>query len=215
MREENYDVSECFHWCLTSLRLVCCCSSCPRRFTSFARVLSKHTCSKLMEGRNSSANGSSQHACVCQLIAKRYRFLSDAERSKQSWWLQITQGWRSHQRLLNWLIMQLLVARAWCPSPSTLQLTWIWLVSAPINNQATINRAINSYCNTLIYSIIQGSSVITSSIYINTIYTHTRTLGLQHKHAHGRCYSHVKLHRHSDSQAFKWNFELFFLDYKT
>lgn len=58
--------------------------------------------------------------------------------------------------------------------PSTPQLTRIWLVSAPVNNQATINRAINSYCNTLIYSITQGSSVITSSIYINTIYTHTR-----------------------------------------
>lgn len=42
------------------------------------------------------------------------------------------------------------------------------------NNQATINRAINSYCNTLIYSIIQGSSVVTSSIYMNTIYTHAR-----------------------------------------
>lgn len=97
------------------------------------------------------------------------------------------------------IIMQRLVARAWRRSPSTPQLTRIWLVSAPINNQATINRAINSYCNTLIYSIIQGSSVVTSSIYINTIYTHThaRTRCLQHKHAYGRCCSHVKLHKQS------------------
>lgn len=70
------------------------------------------------------------------------------------------------------------------PSPSAPPSTRIWLVSAPINNQATINRAINSYCNTLIYSVTQGSSVITASIYINTICTRTCTLCLQHTHAH-------------------------------
>lgn len=118
-REENYDVSVRPHWCLTSLRLVCCCSGClSKRFTSFARVLSKHACSKLMEGRNISADGSSQHACLCQLIATCYRFLSDAWRSKESWRLQIRQGWRSHQRLLYWLKMQRLVARAWRRSPA-------------------------------------------------------------------------------------------------